>query len=82
MAAPNNPARGEAHYNSKITDDDCRLIMALVDERNELLRKARELTDAKIAAKFEVHKHTVWKIGQRAARVDALMKQAQRDLPL
>lgn len=62
MAAAKNPARGEAHYNSKLTEDDVRLIRSLVAERNRLLCEANKLTGNKIAEKFDIHKSTVHKI--------------------
>jgi hypothetical protein len=61
----NNPQRGSARWNAKLTDDDVRLMRALVAERERLLTEARKLTDAKIAEKFHVHPHTVWKATKR-----------------
>lgn len=78
--APINPSRGESHYNHKLTDHECRLVLELVDERNELLRRARELTDAKIAEKFDICAGTVWKIGKRMARIDAITRAKQMPL--
>jgi DNA-binding transcriptional regulator YhcF (GntR family) len=37
----------------------------LVAERERLLAEARKLTDREIAAKFEVHPNTVWKVCKR-----------------
>ncbi|MGE5522591.1 MAG: hypothetical protein ACM3SS_02670 [Rhodospirillaceae bacterium] len=68
MAAPKNPRRGENHYRFKVTDDDARLMRALVLERERLLAEARKLTDAKIAEKFDVHPHTVWKVTRYESR--------------
>lgn len=82
MAAAKNPSRGEAHYNNKLTDDDCRLILALVEERRELARKAALLTNDKIAEKFEIHPSYVHIIASRMARVDALMRPKQLKLTL
>ena len=80
MAAAHNPARGEAHYNAKLTDHECRLVLELVAERAELIRKARELSDAKLAEKFDVHPHTIYKIHARIGRLDATMRRAQGTL--
>lgn len=80
MSAPKNPARGESHYRCKMTDHECRLVMALVAERAELIRKARQLSDAKLAEKFDVHPHTIYKIYQRAGRLQATMQPGQRSL--
>jgi hypothetical protein len=65
MSATRNPQRGSARWNAKLTDDDVRLIRELVAERERLLTEARKLTDEAIAAKFEVHPHTVWKVTKR-----------------
>ena len=62
-----NPQRGADRYNAKLSEDDVRLIRALVAERERLLTEARKLTDAKIAAKFEIHENTVWKVRQKAS---------------
>ncbi len=64
MAAALNPVRGSAHYNSKLTEDDVRLILSLAAERDKLRAAAGELTNAKIAEKFEVAKGTIEKITQ------------------
>lgn len=61
------PQRGADRYNAKLTDADVPLILALRAERERLLAQARELTDAKIAEKFDVHPNVVWKIGNGAA---------------
>lgn len=69
MAAARNPARGEAHYNAKLSDDDVRLVRACVAERQRLLREARELSDAKLAEKFGCHPNTIWKIASYSGRI-------------
>ncbi len=53
---------GVDHWNAKLTEDDVRLIRALVEERAMHLAEARKLTDAAIAEKFEVHPNTIWKV--------------------
>ena len=65
MAAAKNPVRGSRHRNSKLTEDDVRLIRQLLDERAEHLRKAKELSARRIAEKFEVNVRTIDKIGYR-----------------
>ena len=64
MAAPINPIRGSAHCNAKLTEDDVRLILSAADERKKLLAEAYQLSNSKLAEKFEVSKHTVEKISQ------------------
>lgn len=61
--------RGMACHNAKLTDDDVRRIRELREYREKLLSEAKNLTDAKIAEKFEVHANVVWKIGNGAAWV-------------
>lgn len=51
--------RGSELPQSKLTDDDVRLILAVVDEREALKRQLSELTNAKLAEKFEVHRRTI-----------------------
>ena len=60
-----NPQRGSDRWNAKLTDDDVRLMRELVAERERLLAEARKLSDKEIAAKFEVHPNTVWKVCKR-----------------
>lgn len=69
MARANNPSRGVDHYNAKLNDDKAAQILALVERRSRLLAEAAKLSDAKIAAKFGVHKNTVWKVYARASWV-------------
>lgn len=57
---------GSQRYNAKLTEADVRLIRELRAERERLLAQAKQLTDAKIAEKFEVHPNVVWKIGNFA----------------
>ena len=55
---------GESHPNTKLTDHDVELILALVDEG---------LSYTSVAEKFEVSKECVWKIvhGHRRGQWDA-----------
>lgn len=62
-----NVVSGEAHYCAKLSADDVRLIQALVDEREELLAKARRISNAALAEKFDVSKSTIGKIAVGAA---------------
>ena len=43
----------------KLTTKDVELIRQLIEEREELKRKARELSASRIAEKFEVHPRTI-----------------------
>ena len=54
--------RGSAHHAAKLTDDDVRLISSLIYEREELLAKAKRLTNRILAEKFDVHTSTIEKI--------------------
>jgi len=54
--------RGEELPQSRLTDDDVRTIRELIDQRSELLRQARELSNRKIAEKFGVHFRTIDRI--------------------
>lgn len=51
--------RGSQLPQSRLTEDDVRLIRQLVEQRDELIRRARELTNARIAEKFDVHRRTI-----------------------
>lgn len=62
MAAALNPTRGSRHHMAKFTEDEIALILNLVNERDALKKAASELTNAKIAEKFEVHPRTIEKI--------------------
>jgi hypothetical protein len=62
-----NPAgwrgpRGETHHSARLTAHDVELIRQLIDEREALLAKAKNLTNAAIAAKFDVHPRTIDRI--------------------
>jgi len=48
--------------NQKISKSDRQLIIDLVHEREKARRQVRELTNKKIAAKFDIHPNTVCKI--------------------
>ena len=54
--------RGSQLPHAKLTESDVRLINQLIDERNELLRQAKSLTNAAIADKFGVHVRTIDRI--------------------
>lgn len=53
--------RGEQLPQSKLTDDDVRLIHAAVKEREYLRSEASKLTNKKLAEKFDVHIRTIEK---------------------
>ena len=59
MAARINISRGTDHHNAKLTDDDIRLILDCVAERERLIAEARKLTNAELAKKFDVHFRTI-----------------------
>lgn len=54
--------RGEDLPQSKLTEDDVRLINELVEYREKLKRELSNLTNAKIGEKFNVHRRTVERI--------------------
>ena len=54
--------RGQDLPQSKLTDDDVKMIRQLIEHREELKRQASELTAAKIAQKFGVHYRTIDRI--------------------
>ena len=54
--------RGSDLPQSKLTDDDVMMIRQLVEYRDELKRKASELTNKRIADKFSVHQRTIDKL--------------------
>jgi len=56
----------------KLTEDDVRLIYALIDERNRLMKQAKDLSNAKIAEKFEVDKTTIGKLERGEIWTDVL----------
>ena len=57
--------RGSQLPQSKLTEDDVKLIWCLIHERNELKKKASNLTNEKIAAKFNVHRRTIERITEK-----------------
>lgn len=59
MAVPINPVRGTDHPLSKLTDDDVRLILACVAERERLRKEANRLSNEALAVKFNVHLRTI-----------------------
>jgi len=58
--------RGEQLPQSKLTDDDVRLLRKCAAERERLRKEANELSNKRLAEKFEVHIHTIEKILQRS----------------
>lgn len=54
--------RGMDLPHSKLTDDDVRLIRALIEERESHKKAAAQLTNKKIAEKFGVHFRTIDRI--------------------
>lgn len=62
MPANKFPKIGTQHYAHKLEADDIRLIRELAAERDRLLREAKNLTNQKLAEKFEVHECTIWKV--------------------
>lgn len=65
MSAAINPSRGSKHYKAKFTEAEVKLILNAVAERERLRKEASELSNAKLAEKFEVHPRTIDKISQR-----------------
>ena len=45
-----------------LTEEDVALIRQCKAHRNKLLKEAAELTDGKLAEKFECDKKTIWKV--------------------
>ena len=54
--------RGEDLPHAKLTDEDVRYIRLLVEQRELYKRQASELTNAKIAEKYDVHVRTIDRI--------------------
>lgn len=54
--------RGMDLPQSRLTDEDVRLIRALVEERERHREEAAKLTNAKLAEKFGVHVRTIDKV--------------------
>ncbi len=54
--------RGENHYCAKLTANDVRLIQALINEREELLARARAISNRALAEKFDVTTSAIEKI--------------------
>jgi transcription initiation factor IIF auxiliary subunit len=66
VAAAKNPVRGSAHHNAKLNEDDVRLVLQLVAERDYHLAEAKKLTNEEIAKKFDVHVRTIDRVTQRS----------------
>jgi len=54
--------------NQKLSEEDRKLIMGLISERERHVRKARELSNRKIGEKFDVHYSTVYKVSRKERR--------------
>lgn len=54
--------RGETHCSAKLTADDVRLIQSLINERDELLARARLISNRALAEKFDVSTSAIEKI--------------------
>ena len=54
--------RGSKHHNSKITEDDVRLILELDQERRRAKEKLDSLSQRAIGEKFGISKQRVWEI--------------------
>ena len=54
--------RGQELPQAKLCDDDVILIRGIVDHRNKLKKELSELTNKKIAEKFNVHFRTIDRI--------------------
>jgi hypothetical protein len=63
--APINPARGSQLPQSKLTEEDAKLILKCVEEREKLRHEAAQLSNSMLAKKFEVHVRTIERITQR-----------------
>lgn len=59
MARAKSSPKGSKHHNSKLTEEDARLILQLMKERKKLIAQASHLTVEAIAKKFEVSKQTI-----------------------
>lgn len=57
--------RGEQLPHAKLTDADVRLLRECVVERERLRKQASELSNQKLAEKFDVHIRTIEKVLQR-----------------
>lgn len=54
--------RGSELPQSRLTEEDVIMVRELIAYRNKLLAEAKELTNAKIAQKFDVHTRTIDRI--------------------
>ena len=62
MAAAINPVRGSKHYRAKFNEDEVKMILDLIKERELLKKRAAELSNKRLAEKFDVHHRTIEKI--------------------
>lgn len=60
-----NPARGSELPQSKLTEDDIKLIWKCVNERKRLRDEANKLSNESLAQKFDVSLRTIDRITQR-----------------
>jgi hypothetical protein len=54
--------KGSKHWNSKLTEDDVRLIVQLNDLREQKKQELAELSQRKIGEKFGISSQRVWEI--------------------
>lgn len=56
--------RGQQLKHSKLTDEDVRLLRKCAAERERLRKEANELSNKRLAEKFDVHPRTIEKVLQ------------------
>lgn len=56
--------RGEQLPHAKLTEEDVRLLRKCVVERERLRKQANELSNQRLAEKFDVHVRTIEKVLQ------------------
>lgn len=61
-----NPVRGSNHRLAKLTEEDAKLILQCVAERERLRQEALRLSNEKLAEKFNVHVRTIERITSRS----------------
>ena len=59
--------RGSQRKDAKLTEDDVRLIRAMIEERRLLKEQLQRITSQRIAEKFEVSINTIYSISQEKA---------------
>ena len=60
-----NHTRGSGRYNAKFTESEVIMVHGLIAERERLRKEASNLSNAKIAEKFDVCVGTINNIAQR-----------------